>query len=199
MAASRWHKKRRLFEGAGVELAPGLTEAQLLRVEGVLRHSLPPDLRGLLAEFLPIGGHFPNWRDPESNAIRDWLDAPGEGIASRVRAGLFWWASWGERPTDPRAASDLARVRLADVPRLCPIYSHRYLPLEPPLAGNPVLSVYGTDIVYYGNNLSAYLQHEFRRSGDARQTEREPRRIRFWSDLVAANNQLILDGDSTAT
>jgi hypothetical protein len=47
------------------------------------------------------------------------------------------------------------------VPRLVPVFSHRYLPAEPHLSGNPVLSVYQTDIIYYGSNLKRYIAHEF--------------------------------------
>lgn len=184
MAPSPWHKERKLLEKSGIELAPGLTETQLERVERVLQQRLPPDLRTMLSEFLPIGSGFPNWRDPESPTIRAWVNLPFEGVTSRVRDGLFWWSEWGECPSDYTAAYSLAQAQMQTVPRLCPVYGHRYIPLEPESAGNPVLSIVETDIIYHGNNLSAYLQHEFRRTRDERTTQRPPRRIRFWSDVI---------------
>lgn len=61
-----------------------------------------------------------------------------------------------------------------------PIYGHRYLPTVPSMGGNPVLSVYQTDIIYYGNDLLDWFSYEFQRSS----VEREPRRVRFWSWFV---------------
>lgn len=50
---------------------------------------------------------------------------------------------------------------VAAAPRLLPIYSHRYLLAEPCRAGNPVFSVYQSDIIVYGTDLRTYLLHEF--------------------------------------
>src|SRR5207245_1362409 len=44
---------------------------------------------------------------------------------------------------------------------LIPVCSQRYLPDDPPLAGNPVFSIYQTDIIIYGRNLWDYFRHEF--------------------------------------
>jgi hypothetical protein len=45
--------------------------------------------------------------------------------------------------------------------KLIPIYIHRMLPSEPHLAGNPVFSVYKTDVIYYEAGLRDYLIYEF--------------------------------------
>lgn len=69
-------------------------------------------------------------------------------------------ASWGPRPEDLLAALEVARVRMAAVATLVPIYSHRYNSAvsAPHLA--PVLSVSHTDVIYYGKNLLDYLRCE---------------------------------------
>ena len=53
------------------------------------------------------------------------------------------------------------------------------MPDEPHLAGNPVLSVWQTDIIYYGFDLADYLRHEFRLR-DRASEPKAVRPIRFW-------------------
>jgi hypothetical protein len=51
---------------------------------------------------------------------------------------------------------------LAKVPRLIPVYAHRYLPAGSGTSGHPVLSVHSlNDIMVYGVNLEDYLVQEF--------------------------------------
>jgi hypothetical protein len=49
----------------------------------------------------------------------------------------------------------------AAAPRLIPVFGHRYLLAEPCQTGNPVLSIYQTDVVVYGADLRCYLLAEF--------------------------------------
>jgi hypothetical protein len=51
--------------------------------------------------------------------------------------------------------------KLREYPRLMPIYGHRYIPCLPHEAGNPIFSVYQTDIIFYGFGLANYFQNEF--------------------------------------
>ena len=81
----------------------------------------------------------------------------------------------------------MARARVAQAPRLIPVMGHRYIPAEPELAGNPVFSVYQTDIIYYGVDLATYLRCEFGQLDHVNAVREEARRIRFWSELVSAN------------
>jgi hypothetical protein len=46
-------------------------------------------------------------------------------------------------------------------PKLIPVYAHRYLLGEPCAAGNPVLSVWGPDIIVYAADLRDYFLHDF--------------------------------------
>jgi hypothetical protein len=64
------------------------------------------------------------------------------------------------------------------------IFQHAYLPAEPDLAGNPVLSVYQTDMIYGGRNLGEYLQRILSGEEWVLPNCNEVRPIRFWSDLV---------------
>jgi len=51
----------------------------------------------------------------------------------------------------------VVRRRVSGSPPLVPIYGNRYISNEPLLAGNPVLSVWQTDIIYYGYDLASYF------------------------------------------
>ncbi len=106
-----------------------------------------------------------------------------------VEANTFWYPQWGQRPTELRAALAIAREQLVQVPALVPVYSHRYISTEPPQAGNPVFSIVQTDIITYGKDLATYLAAEFGITLDGPRPE--PRRIRFWSDLVDMNNGVL--------
>lgn len=182
-----WRAEFEILAEAGVSVGPGLTATELERVESVVHASLPPDLRAFLSEGLPLGSRFPNWREPDSAAIRCQLAWPFEGLAFDIEHNAFWSHTWGPRPRQLEEALDIARVHVADAPRLIPIAGHRYLPAEPLSAGNPVLSVYQTDVIYYGHDLATYLRCEFDQLPYADAVHQTVRRIRFWSDLVDAN------------
>ena len=146
----------------------------------------PPDLRGLLQTALPRGPRFPDWRDPESPALLDWLAGPFEGIAFDIENAAFWWDPWGPRPAALSDAIAVAKAAVACAPLLIPIFGHRFIPAEPELAGNPVFSVHQTDVIYYGVDLKRYLLCEFGGLDYDQAIGDNPRRIPFWSDLRRA-------------
>lgn len=127
----------------------------------------------------------------------DWpiakqLDWPYNGICFDIENDGFWMRDWGPKPGDLQAAFDIARKMVKAAPPLIPIFSHRFLPGEPLAAGNPVISVYQTDIIYYGRDLCAYLTHEFQLSAiDHEAATRNSKRIRFWSDITDQNDNVI--------
>ncbi|WP_437743203.1 hypothetical protein WME73_48985 [Sorangium sp. So ce302] len=172
---------------AGVTIAPGLTEPEIDRAESVIGARFPPDLCSFLSEGLPVGERFPDWREPDSTEVRRRLDWPFEGIAFDIEHNVFWLDAWGARPSELPEALQIARTAVAEAPRLIPVAGHRYIPAEPALAGNPVFSVYQTDIIYYGDDLATYLRREFRRPPRVDAVSGGARRIRFWSELVDAN------------
>jgi len=185
--AVMWQTERRILADAGVVIAPGLTAAELARAEASIGAKFPPDLGSFLAAGLPLGKGCPDWREPDSEAIRHQLDWPFEGMAFDIEHNAFWWSAWGARPQALDAALELARERVADAPRLIPLMGHRYLPAEPDAAGNPVFSVHQTDIILYGDDLGTYLRCEFNQLSYAEAVSGRSRRIRFWSDLVDGN------------
>jgi hypothetical protein len=176
---------------AGVQIDPGLTENEFLRVERRFGFQFPPDLREFLSTGLPVSGRWVDWRSVDEAAIRKRLEWPIEGICFDIEHNAFWLAEWGARPSNLREAFEVARRAVAEAPVLIPIYSHRYIPAVPSESGNPVFSVYQTDIIYYGADLMDYLQNEFSyHFGRAEYSvAKTPRRIAFWSRLAGENGE----------
>jgi hypothetical protein len=175
------------LESHGVELAPGLSAAELSAAEERVGCRFPPDLRSFLGAALPSGTRWPDWRVPYSPFIADRLAWPTEGIEFDIRNNVFWWPAWGAQPDHLDQAVEVMREQIRGAPKLIPIFGHVYLPAAPEAAGNPVLSVYQTDIIYGGRNLGDYL----RRFGNSEGWELprcdEVRKIWFWSELIEWN------------
>lgn len=181
---SAWREELALLEAIGGTLTRGLSERELRDAESAYSLRFPSDLRELLALALPIGERFPDWRELDSSAIRASLAWPAEGITFDVEHDRFWWTAWGAKPSSLAAALDVARAELARVPKLVPVYGHRYMPSEPLEAGNPVFSAYQSDVIYYGSDLRSYLRREARHLAHAEAIAGPRRPIRFWTDLV---------------
>ncbi|KDN81153.1 hypothetical protein [Kitasatospora cheerisanensis] len=69
------------------------------------------------------------------------------------------------------------------MPRLVPLYGHRYLPPAPFGPGHPVLSVHQTDVIEYGHDLADWLDVEFT-GRTARPNARSLATVPFWSYFV---------------
>ncbi|MFI5527644.1 hypothetical protein ACIA8O_03705 [Kitasatospora sp. NPDC051853] len=173
-------------------LAPGLSERELDAVEERFGFRFAADHRMFLRAGLPLGRSWPDWRDEEAaDKLRGRLGWPVEGTLFDVGHNSFWHPLWGERPEESEEAVRIAEAFLADAPQLVPVFSHRYLPGTPGEFGHPVLSVYQTDIIFYGADLADYLLREFTRqaphSFHARAT------VPFWSYVVGNNNYVPCD------
>jgi hypothetical protein len=186
-ADHEWTEELRVLRERGVTLAAGLSENELRCAEHVHGFRFPSDLRTFLACALPIGARFPDWRNPDSAALHDWMAQPFDGIAFDIEHAAFWWNAWGPRPAALSDALAVARAAVESAPCLIPVFGHRFLPAEPETAGNPVLSVHQTDIIYYGLDLRRYVACEFGGLKHAEAVRQAPRRIRFGTDLVEAN------------
>ncbi|WP_233625125.1 hypothetical protein [Actinoplanes sp. ATCC 53533] len=161
-------------------LRPGLTSSELAAVEQEFGFSFADDHRAFLAAGLPFGRGWPDWRDGDRGQLRERLALPVEGVLFDVAENGFWYEGWGQQPAETAEAVAAARRSLMTVPRLVPVYSHRYLPAGRGTSGHPVLSVMQTDIISYGADLTAYLRHEF--GGEPLKPGRAT--VTFWRDLV---------------
>lgn len=159
--------------------APGYTAAELDDAQARFALRFPPDLVALLRERRPLRGY--DWTGPEE-PIRRKLSWPLEGLLFDVEYNALWRLDWGERPARAEERAEIVAALVARAPPLIPILGHRYLPAEPSEPGNPVLSVYQSDIIYYGRDLEDYFFHEF--GGGVGPVTGPVRRIRFWSDII---------------
>lgn len=190
------------LQSKGVAFDRGLSDDEIQQIESDYEFRFPPDLRSLLQFALPISESLPNWRrgwmarpiiewqdrtpivrGHNSISIRDWFAGPADGICFDVEHNALWMAEWGGRPEDLSTAQAVARRKLAQAPKLIPVYSHSFLPSQPYDSGNPVLSVHQTGIIYYGFDLASYLAHEFKIAAP-KWAATEAREISFWSNLV---------------
>jgi hypothetical protein len=159
-----------------------LTNSEVSQAETRYGFQFPSDLRAFLQTALPRGYSFPNWRSDAENeirAIQERMDQPLQGLLFDIERNNFWLPEWGSRPASFDDAKEIAKRHVEQAPRLIPINAHRMMPDRPQLAGNPVLSVHQTDIIYYGFDLEDYLRHEFRLPG-RKPWPPEIRTIEFW-------------------
>lgn len=186
---------RRLAQTGLYRIEPGLTGAEFARVERDYGFEFSDDHRAFLAAGLPVNVSpeegqtwpkpWPDWRSGEPDRLRDQLGWPVEGVLLSVEHSGFWYEGWGERPTDGTAALSAARRYLAEVPLLVPVYAHRYLPAGRGSFGHPVLSLWQTDIVYYGLDLADYMHQEFNEErGNVNECWNPRARVPFWRDLL---------------
>ena len=143
-----------------ITFARGLTRDEISSIE--LRYNIhfPKSLRDFLMQALPVSNGFYNWRDSSAEKIRYIKEA----IA---------------RPME--TLKELAEE--SNAPVLIPVYAHRYMPMVD-AENPPILSVHGTDIIYYGENLLDYLDVEF---GTKKQEDIAFDRIQpvpFWSEIM---------------
>jgi hypothetical protein len=173
----------------GVSFDAGLTTDEVQQVEQTFGFRFPPDLQTFLQAALPVSDGFIPWRWGLRNSdiahqITKRLQWPVEGIVFDVKENSFWLPQWGTRPSDKWQQEAVVRQQLAGGPPLIPIYSHRYLPALPSEPGNPVFSVHGTDIIYYGYDLFSYFVNEFKlHYHPIGQAPAKPKHIAFWSDF----------------
>jgi hypothetical protein len=77
---------RRLAGRQGVDVQPGLTEAEFARIEARFGFAFADDHRAFLAAGLPVGGGWPDWRHGGPDELRERLTLAGGRGAVRRRA-----------------------------------------------------------------------------------------------------------------
>jgi hypothetical protein len=163
----------------GTRWLGGLSEQEIATIEQQYHLRFPPDYRLFLQvlhsvdrplvgaryaddkTMIPITApSFYNWQTDTETIQRayEWLV---EGLFFDVQQNDLWPQSWGARPTTPEAQEARVRELVNAAPKLIPVFIHRYLLAEPCEAGNPVLSIYQSDMIIYGDDLHSYFLAEF--------------------------------------
>ena len=178
----------------GIEFDSALTLAEISSIEKAYNIIFPNELKHLFDVGLPISKGFYNWRDMNVANVEDikyMLTRPILGLqgdleddykSSSSSYSGFWCDTWGEKPNSFKEAQEVLLKHYACAPLLVPVYSHRYIPFIPDSEEVPVFSIMGSDIVYYGENLIAYLETEFKIRDY--NNNMNCQYIDFWSDLL---------------
>jgi len=167
------------------EWTQGYSAAELDEAQERYGLRFPPDLVALLRARRPVQAY--DWRR-DDEAIRKALEWPLEGLLFDLEHSDLWLPQWGERPDTMGGRAEVLTDLVHAAPRLIPIFGHRYIPEEPHRAGNPVFSVWQSDVIHYGADLADYIRREFEPGAFPLQpVTGTVRCIPFWSDLVGAN------------
>ena len=112
---------------------------------------------------------------------------PLKGFFSTLSTTTFGGQN-GEKSRLTQTPEEVLRSVVSHAPKLIPLIGHRYLPEEPHEGGNPVFSVYQSDVIYYGANLADYFEREFT-GGDYRPRLDQMKHIRCRtrSDKIVQN------------
>jgi hypothetical protein len=169
----------------GVLFSEGLLPAEITKIEELYDLRFPQDLASFYQTALPVSRGFYRWNDfSDENVafIKAVLNIPAADIRE-VLDEIDWCEDWGEEPSDFVKRCRLIVERLSRAPKLIPIFLHRYMSIDYP-EGNPVFSVHGSDIIYYGGNLEEYLDVEFDLKAYQDIAFDQIRKAEFWSDLI---------------
>ena len=154
------------LEKKGVTFESGLTDSEVGLIEERFTFTFPEDLRVFLQTALPVSGRFAPWRAALASPtvakdLATRMNEPLEGLLHSLKQGFFWHEPWGIKPHSFAEQKEVLLRHWPQVPKLISIWGHRYLPETPSLPHNPVFSVVGSDIIYYGNDLVHYFEQEF--------------------------------------
>lgn len=114
------------------------------------------------------------------------IEDPICGIIYDIENNNFWMDIFGNCPDkiEDRVNKFIEYKDKGFIPKLIPIYSHRYVVSDRDI-NYPIISVYQTDIIYYGINILDYFEREFDKN--KKWTDKdyiEINRIPFWSDII---------------
>lgn len=183
-----------LRQQPGCIIEDGLTERELDRAEEYFGIRFPPLWRATLDRVHPIAvpkpprgpdgilrwNAYPDWRMRDDAQTRDLIETPLEGLLFDVERCDFWWTAWGPAPDDLPTRLRIAAERLADVPRLVPLWSHLYVA---PVNDGPVFSIVQADL--YIPALSVIDLPTGRNQNAVPVPDWPIGSIPFWSDLHA--------------
>lgn len=203
----------------GTRWVDGLSEEQIEQIERRWSLRFPPDYRLFLRVLHTIDrpklGAFYNDDSPSSLVPRkapsfyNWLaeeealqgsfDWLVDGLQFDVEHNRLWLAGWGAKPSTLSVQKERVPALVAGAPRMIPVIGHRYLLAEPCQSGNPVFSIYQSDIIDYGPDLRTYFLREFahllaidedrwKREANTQRRREAYEAIPFWGEIYRYNN-----------
>ena len=177
----------RKLKQAGVSFAEGLSVDEIRSIEGFYEIHFPRELILFYQEALPVSEGFYDWKNfSEANVkmIRERIRRPKRDLLDEDEMkDMEWKEVWGEEPTSQAEKEALLMRKINNAPTLVPVFKHRYIANQYK-EDNPVLSIYGSDMIYYGENLSQYLLIEFGLKGQDDIDYKTIQSVDFWSDFI---------------
>ncbi|WP_282628408.1 SMI1/KNR4 family protein [Empedobacter sedimenti] len=154
------------MKAKNISFDKGLTDDEIQQIEVLFQIKFPADLKNFLQTALPTSAGFPHWRaaihsENENKIIANILRWPLQSILHSVKNSDYWNKHWEDQPTEYQDKAQQISSLINSAPTLIPVYLHRYIPAIPNQKNLPVFSVYGIDIIPYGNNFTHYLAREF--------------------------------------
>lgn len=143
---------------------------------------------------------FYHWlRDEEE--IRIKMNWAFKTILFDVLNNKVWINSWGAKPNSKQEQENIFKEQFAKSPQLLPIRSHRFIVNVHQNKQNPILSIWGSDTIIYGQNFRHYLLNEYcglnlskeeRKEVNKLNSEEneniEYQKIPFWGEILDANS-----------
>ncbi|WP_159639819.1 hypothetical protein [Erysipelothrix anatis] len=182
---SNYKKLRANLTNKGIIFAEGMSEYDFKIIEDKLNVIFPSQLKEFLSCGVPISKGFYNWKDLSNQnieQIKQMIERPFLDILKEIENENYWCENWGEKPNDLEKAIKIYNSEYERAPKIIPFYSHRYIVGVANDKNMKILSIAGSDIICYSDNLESYLQIEFKikefdNSADCKN-------IPFWSNLI---------------
>ena len=175
---------------------PGLSADEIQRAEDQFQLTMAPLWQEVLSFVHPVElpeppraangirrwTRFPDWRLRDIRATQSLIDGAVEGVLFDVEHNGFWWRAWGDPPEDTKDRIEKALSELVQVPRLTPLWDHRY-------AGStndsPVLSIVQTDLYIPALTLRGMVGGSAQTADDLAPEQYPIGDVPFWSLLHA--------------
>lgn len=167
MDKQNWSELAALLQVGHLAFDPGLTDEEVERTERKFGFRFPPDLRAFLQTVMPAHIGFHDWRDGDESWLRSCLQSPLQewlqylGHVNQAEDDPLWPPEWGTKPKSLSDARNIVSAKIAEAPKLIPIYHAAYIPEEPHEVGNPVFSFSQMELVYAGFDLDDYIRYAF--------------------------------------
>jgi hypothetical protein len=173
------------LKNVGVLFSKGLNEYEIKKIEDFYKLHFPKDLKEFYKEALPVSKGFYDWRnfsEENTEKIKERLSRPQQEIMDDIEE-MEWLEDWGDLPNSKEDRCNFIISKLKSADLLIPIFEHRYMSTQY-TKDNPIFSIYGTDIICYGEDLFQYLMIEFKYQKHSVINYYELKKVEFWSDLL---------------
>ncbi len=150
---------------AGMLFGFGLSLATMIQPQVVLSFLRFPDFGLMLVMGVPSDEPWRQWTDPAADWPA-WNERLVAGFVFDVEHNDLWSVDWGPKPATLSDQADVVRSLINEAPGLFPIYGNYVVPLTaadgvPNSDGNPVLLVDGSNVTLIGDDLAAWMHHQF--------------------------------------